>query len=88
MSQKLPKKLFQFIVHFLKSYPLAIGGLIGLSMLSGTYATINAYLTKVLIDYVANVGQGVDDLFKALLLPALFFIVNYEVHNLSWRGIQ
>lgn len=87
MSQELPKKLFPFMAHFLKQYPLAIAGLIGLSALSGTYSTINAYLTKVLIDYVANMGQGVD-LFIPLLLPVILFIVNYEVHNLSWRGIQ
>ncbi len=88
MNNQLPKSLFPFIIHFLKPYPLAIGALIGFSMLSGIYATINAYLTKILIDYVSHVGGHESDLLKALALPALFFIINYEVHNLSWRGIQ
>ena len=88
MSNLLPKTLFRFILHFLKPHPWALGALVGLSMLSGIYATINAYLTKVLIDYVSNLGNQDTDLLKALFLPALFFIFNYEIHNLSWRGIQ
>lgn len=88
MNNQLPKILFQFIVHFLKAHPMAVGVLIGLSMLSGTYGTINSYLMKILVDYVAIIGNQNADLFKALFLPALFFILNYETHNLSWRGVQ
>jgi ATP-binding cassette subfamily B protein len=67
---------------------MAIGLVVGLSMLSGTYGTINAYLTKVLVDYVVILSNQNADLFKELFFPALFFILNYEMHNLSWRGIQ
>jgi len=88
MSPQPPKTLFQFILHFLKPHPWAIGVLIGLSMVFGTYGTINAYLTKILVDYVAIVGNQNAELFKALFFSALFFILNYEAHNLSWRGVQ
>jgi len=88
MSSQPPKNLFHFIIHFLKGHPMAVGVLIGLSMLSGTYGTINSYLMKILVDYVAIIGNQNADLFKALFFPALFFILNYETHNLSWRGVQ
>ncbi len=67
---------------------MAIGALVGFSMISGTYGTINSYLTKVLVDYVAVFGNENADLFKMLFFPALFFLLNYEMHNLSWRGVQ
>lgn len=88
MINQLPTTLFKFILHFLKPHPVAIGALIGFSMISGMYGTINSYLTKVLVDYVAIFGNQHTDLFKTLFFPALFFLLNYEIHNLSWRGVQ
>lgn len=88
MHATLPNTLFKFIVHFLKSYPWAIVLIILLSILSGSYSTINAYLMKVLIDHVANILVQSTDLKTALLMPAIFFVLNYEMHNLCWRGIQ
>lgn len=88
MTNQLPKTLFPFVMHFLKPHPVAITALVGFSMLSGTYGTINSYLTKVLVDYVAVFGDKNADLFKMLFYPALFFLLNYEMHNLSWRGVQ
>lgn len=88
MTNQLPKTLFQFVLHFLKPHPIAIGALICFSMISGMYGTINSYLTKVLVDYVAIFGNQNTDLFKMLFFPSLFFLLNYEMHNLSWRGVQ
>lgn len=88
MTSQLPKTLFQFILYFLKPHPIAMGALIGCTIISGTYGTINSYLTKVLVDYVAIYGNQNTDLFKMLFFPALFFLLNYEMHNLSWRGVQ
>ncbi len=79
--------LFKFIIHFLKPHPFAIGALILLGMASGCYSTINAYLTKVIIDSISTLGQNAD-LFATLGIPALCFLLNYEAHNLCWRGIQ
>lgn len=84
----IPKKLFSFIFHFLKSYPWSAGFIIGLSVLSGCYATVNAYLMKVLIDDVSKISVTEADLLTIVFWPALLFIINYEIHNLSWRGIQ
>lgn len=88
MANPLPKTLFKFILYFLKPHPIAIGALVGFSVISGMYGTINSYLTKVLVDYVAIFGNQNIDLFKTLFFPALFFLLNYEMHNLSWRGVQ
>lgn len=88
MSNQLPVSLFAFIRHFLKPVPWALVGIIGLALISGIYGFGNAYLTKVLIDIVSAIGNQPVDLFGALWLPALLFLLNYEIHNLSWRGIQ
>ena len=86
-NELLPKNLVRFMFLFLKPYPLALSIAVLLAVISGTYGTINAYLTKTLID---NLSQGVHEteLWAVLFWPALYFVFSYEVHNLSWRGIQ
>ena len=86
-NELLPKNLVRFMFLFLKPYPLALSIAVLLAVISGTYGTINAYLTKTLID---NLSQGVQEteLWAVLFWPALYFVFSYEVHNLSWRGIQ
>lgn len=87
MHERPFHSLFQFIVHFLKPHSLALGILTGLALLAGTYGTINSYLTKIIIDFVA-VNNPQINLFTALFWPAIFFLLNYEIHNFAWRGIQ
>lgn len=62
--------------------------MIGFAALSGSYSTFNAYLTKVLIDGAVNSSSATSNLMSILLVPAILFVLNYEVHNFSWRGIQ
>lgn len=62
--------------------------MIGFAALSGSYSTFNAYLTKVLIDGAVNSSSVTSNLMSILLVPAILFVLNYEVHNFSWRGIQ
>ena len=88
MHQQLPKGVYQFIRLFLQPHRWAIGALIVCAIVSGTYSTVNAYLTKVLIDFVSMPSSQGVNLLSALLWPAVFFIINFEVHNLSWRAIQ
>ena len=87
MNKPLPKSLLQFIVYFLKPHPWALGAVVLLSLISGTYGTIYSYLIKVIIDSL-SLGMPELDLWTILLWPAVFFVLNYQVHNLSWRGIQ
>lgn len=87
MNNALPTNLFQFICYFLKPYPWILAAIIPLSVISGVYGTINAYLIKILIDSLSQ-GMQENDLWAILFWPAFYFIFNYEVHNLSWRGIQ
>ncbi|HRE32109.1 MAG TPA: ABC transporter ATP-binding protein, partial [Candidatus Berkiella sp.] len=53
-------------------------------IVSGLHGVIHSYLTKIIIDTVDKTNGS--NVFQAALWPALFFIVGYEVHNLSWRG--
>ena len=86
MHQQLPKGVYQFIRLFLQPHRWAIGALIVCAIVSGTYSTVNAYLTKVLIDFVSMPSSQGVNLLSALLWPAVFFIINFEVHNLSWAS--
>ncbi len=87
MSTALPKTLFRFIAHFIKPYKVQISFLIFFTIIAGCYGTINSYLVKVLIDDATNAPTS-NALYSIVLLPAIFFILNYEVHNLTWRSIN
>lgn len=88
MTEILPNTLFHFIAHFLRSHKRAVAIVVFFAALSGTYSTVNAYLLKVLIDNATQSELLHSDLWRALFYPALFFVINHEVHNISWRIIQ
>lgn len=91
MNDTPPKTLFRFIIHFLRPYRYGMYGLFVCAIISGLYGTVNAYLLKLLIDGMDNVGQtALDSNFwlKVAWLPAIFLVINYEIHNLSWRSIN
>jgi ATP-binding cassette subfamily B protein len=83
-----PKKIFAFMCHFMKDHKWGIGALLALACLSGVYGTVNSYLTKVLIDEVARSGDHAENLLQVTFLPALLLIINYEVQNIAWRGVN
>lgn len=72
----------------MKDHKWGIGALLALACLSGVYGTVNSYLTKVLIDEVARLGDHSENLLKITLLPAILLIINYEVQNIAWRGVN
>lgn len=54
--------------------------------LAGLYGVFSAYLLKVIVDTLsAFEGQRLE--IMALVWPMVFFLLNYELYYLSWRGI-
>ncbi len=77
-------ELFWSLYKPYKAYMLfffIFSGLIGLNGL------VNSYLMKVIIDALTYI-EGKTLSYKTVLWPAIFIILNFELNNLSWRGIN
>ncbi|MBN9342922.1 MAG: ABC transporter ATP-binding protein [Holosporales bacterium] len=48
---------------------------------------VNSYLMKVIIDALTYI-EGKTFSYKTVLWPAVFIVLNFELNNLSWRGIN
>lgn len=88
MYSQLPSRLLEFIIYFIRPNTYLMLVLYGCAALSGLYGTINSYLIKLVID-IANTNYSKQSLaFHVILLPAILLVINHEVHNLLWRGVQ
>lgn len=83
-TDKLPKEFKKFCIHFISPYRKYFYRLVFFALLIGCYGTLGSYLTKVLVDIL------VEDNFELsnCILPCCLFILNFVVHNFSWRGID
>lgn len=73
-----------FFWSFLKKRKLSLTVYVILASWVGIYSVLNAFCIKWMIDAIPNAHQS----FFALLFPLLGLLVNNELHNLSWRGIN
>ena len=67
------KKVFVFIFKLMRSFPLAISIMVGVTLVWAVDLSLRSYLIKVIIDRV--VESPAKDLYKHLLFPALAFIL-------------
>lgn len=86
-TSPLPQTFIKFSLHFLRNYQWQILAIVILSALSGTYGTMSSWLSKLLLDAIEGTHER-HALIHATFWPALFFVLNYEVHNAIWRGID
>jgi ATP-binding cassette subfamily B protein len=54
-------------------------------MITGIWSPLNSLLIKHIIDSLSDSPQG--DVFALIFWPAVFFVLNFELHNLCWRGM-
>lgn len=85
MDKLLPLKLWPFIWHFLKRQKLLIAFFIILSIIVGLYSPFSNLLIKHVIDTLSNPQQN--NISNIIFWPAVFFVLNLEAHNLSWRAM-
>jgi ATP-binding cassette subfamily B protein len=83
MNNILSPNLWSFIWHFLQKYKRIAVVFAMVAMFSGLWAPLNSLLFKYIIDNLENASQ--DNILSMVLIPAIFFVVNYEAHNLCWR---
>ncbi|HEV2523668.1 MAG TPA: ABC transporter ATP-binding protein, partial [Gammaproteobacteria bacterium] len=53
------------------------------AMMTGTCQVIQPFFTKLIINILDSKTE-----IKAAFWPALFFILSFEINNLSWRGLN
>ncbi len=85
MDTSLPQNLWAFIWHFLKMHKLFAAFFILLGMITGLWAPFNSLLIKHMIDTMSSTPS--DDILSLIFWPAAFFVLNFEIHNLCWRGM-
>lgn len=87
MKQNQPIKSFTAIaLHFIAPYRIYVMGFVFFAIISGLYGIINSNLMKIIIDSLES-NTDTKNIFSIVLWPAIFFIINFEIHNLTWRAI-
>ncbi|WP_341792903.1 ABC transporter ATP-binding protein [Rickettsia endosymbiont of Ceutorhynchus obstrictus] len=85
MQDQLPKTLFPFIWHFLRSYKSVVIIFVLLSLSAGFWGPFNSILIKHIINLLPQI-QGGDT--SILVLPASLIVLNFIVFdNFTWRGL-
>lgn len=81
----LPKKLFSFILHFLKNYKISMSFYVFLSFAAGFWGPFNSLLLKQLINLLSEAKSGDTHI---LLFSAILIVMNFIVFdNFTWRGV-
>lgn len=86
-TSPLPQTFLKFTLHFLRNYQWQITTIVMLAALSGGYGALSSWLSKILLDAIEGTTNK-QALITATLWPAIFFVLNYELHNIIWRGID
>lgn len=81
-----PKSLRHFVYQLLRPYPLWIVGYVLLSMSSALWGIFNSLFLKMIIDRLGDVSDP-SKVVSVIFWPAVLLVVNFEVRNLSFRGI-
>jgi len=76
-------RLMQLILFYVTPYKKTIYFLILCASLTGLFSIFHPYLIKLIIIDLEK-DQGLQYAFW----PAIFFILNFEMNNLGWRGIN
>lgn len=83
-NTQLPNNLRSFIWYFLKPYKFAVLIYIICAIVTGFWGPINSYLLKIIINSLSVARSS--NVVHLVFWPAVFFIVNLQVHELGWRG--
>lgn len=75
----------QFICWAYRPYFLWVVLFVFLCSLAGWYGVISSYLLKVIVDTLGETEGGLA--VMDIVWPMIFFLLNYEIYYLSWRGL-
>lgn len=80
----LPKTLPAFLWHFLSPYRLTFLGMLVVILILATLTSLTPYFMKLIIDDVVAYQVGSGQLFSAVFIPAILFILVYQAMDLCW----
>lgn len=75
------------LLQFYSKHKLSIIIIILCAIMAGFNGSVNAYLTKVIIDRL-GATENSDLIVSALLWPCIFIVISFEFHNLCWRALN
>jgi ATP-binding cassette subfamily B protein len=79
----MPTNIFKLMVHFIRPYRFYAFLLIFFSMMTGIVQIIHPFFTKLIINIFNSKTE-----METAFWPGLFFILSFEINNLSWRGLN
>jgi len=83
-ERTLPKQVFPFIWHFLRSYKPVVIAFVLLSLCAGLWGPFNSLLIKHIINLLPSVVNG--DI-SIIMVPATLIVANFIIFdNFTWRG--
>lgn len=85
MNNSFPQNLRSFTWYFLKEYKPFITFSVFLAVITGFWAPFNNLLIKYMIDILS--ATQIDSIAPVVFWPTVLFILNFELHNLCWRGM-
>jgi len=80
----LPTKLHSFLWYFIRPYRWVFGGMLFSVFLLALLTSLNPFLMKIIIDDVVAFEGGAKPLFSTVLLPAILFVLVYQVMDICW----
>ncbi len=84
-TKPLPKTIIPFIGHFIAPYKGYFILFVLLMVISGLDGVLRSYLIKWVVDTLdKTTAVGI----QHMVLPLLLFAALYELHSLTWRGVD
>lgn len=81
----LPKTLYKFLIHFLRPFRWTFYGMLFAVVLHAVLTSLSPYFLKLILDGVVSVPEGEKHhLLKAILVPAVLFVLLYQAMDLCW----
>lgn len=82
---ELPNKLLPFVWRYLKYKKWYLAGFLFVSLVWAINMSISPYLLKVIIDTVVQHADDQTQLFAAILMPILLYVVMTIILNITFR---
>jgi ATP-binding cassette subfamily B protein len=80
----LPKTLPAFLWHFISPYRFPFIGMMISVLILAVLTSLTPYLMKVIIDDVVEYKGASGQLFSAVFIPAILFILMYQAMDFCW----
>lgn len=82
----MPERLAAFIWYFLRSHSVSIVGFLLVTIIASLEISLGPYVLKMIIDAATMNADSTSLFLKAVIYPAVFYILLTLIHNAAMRG--